>query len=211
VNVEVEERLDTIFKEDNNASLNEELESYPDNYPLIELKSLVLSLEWEITDEVITDFLMHINNLIKFYHDDKVNLTFLQILRSLGKYIDANRSKSHPDSIKILHSTFATFDHMVQEEKKSLPEKKQLLKSEVDKYNKLRRLIISNKLSLHGEKNQSSRILADSEIMKDERDDYLYRGSENNRLIISQQQFITKKTGGQNYHIQPVLLIILYL
>jgi hypothetical protein len=77
---------------------------------------------------------------------------------------------------------------MVQEEKKSLPEKKQLLKSEVDKYNKLRRLIISNKLSLHGEKNQSSRILADSEIMKDERDDYLYRGSENNRLIISQQQ-----------------------
>jgi hypothetical protein len=189
VNVEVEERLDTIFKEDNNASFNKRLESYPDNYPLIELKSLVLSLEWEITDEVITDFLMHTNNLIKFYHDDKINLTFLQILRSLGKYIDKNRSKAHPDSIKILYSTFATFDHLIEKEQMPLSEKKQLLKSEVDKYNKLRRLIIGHKLSEHGEKNQSSIISTDSEIMKDEITDYLQSESIKNTLIISQNQF----------------------
>jgi hypothetical protein len=185
---EVEGRLDNIFKENDNVFLNEKAKPYPDNYPLIELKSLVLSLEWEITDEVITDFLIHTNNLIEFYHNDKVNLTFLKILRSLGKYIGANRSKSHPDSIKILHSTFTTLDHVIQKEKMSLPEKRQMLKCEIDKYNELRRLIIGNKLSNYSKANQDTIISADSEIIKDESTNYSNLRSENNRLIITQKQ-----------------------
>jgi len=189
LSVEVEERLDSIFKENDNVSIKKGLESYPDSYPLIELKSLVLSLEWEITDEVITDFLIHTNNLIKFYHNDKVNLTLLKILRSIGKYIDVNRSKSHPDSMKILNSTFAALDQVIQEVRMSLPEKRQLLKCEVDKYNELRRLITGNKLPNYSKADKHPIIAAGPDIIKDEKTNYSHLGSENSRLIITQKQF----------------------
>jgi hypothetical protein len=184
----VEGRLDALFEEDDKASVNERFEIHPGKYPLIELKSLVLSLDWEISDKVITDFLIHTDNLIEFYSNDKVILMFLRILRALGKYIDANRSRSHPGSFKMLRSVFSTLDHVIQTIGISLPEKEKLLKTEVDQYKKLRQLIIDMKLSKLREKKQTSLISTDSKIMEGEKNDYLQLGSEHNGIIVPQHQ-----------------------
>jgi hypothetical protein len=184
----VEGHLNDLFEEDDKASVNERFEIHPGKYPLIELKSLVLSLDWEITDQVITDFLIHTDNLIEFYSNDKVILMFLRILRAIGKYIDANRSKSHPDSFKMLRSVFSTLDHVIQTKGISLPEKEKLLKTEVDQYKKLRQLIIDMKLSKLREKKQTSLISTDSKIMEGEKNDYLQLGSEHNGIIVPQHQ-----------------------
>lgn len=186
---EVEGRLDALFEEDDKASVNERFEFYPDNYPLIELKSLVLSLDWEITDKVITDFLIHTDNLIEFFSNDKVILMFLRILRALGKYIDANRSQSHPECFKVLHSVFSTLDHVIQTEGMSLPEKEKLLKTEVTQYKKLRQLIIDMKLSKLRKKKQSSLTSTDSKIIKSEENYYSPLGSESQGIIVSKHQF----------------------
>lgn len=188
MSAEVEGRLDSLFKEDNKESISKGFKSDPDNDPLFELKILVFSLEWEITDEVITDFLMHTNNLIEFYQNDRLILTFLHILRALGRYIDANRSKSHPDSIKALISAFSVLDHVVQSTTISLSEKEKLLKIEVDKYKKLRQFIIDMKLFKKGEKNQNSLVSTDEKIVKNGKTCHLQPLSEHNRWIICQSQ-----------------------
>ena len=139
---EVEGRLDALFAEDDKNSMDESVRIYPDNYPLIELKSIILSLDWEISDEIVADFLMHTANLIEHYSNDKAILMLLNILRALGKYIQANRSQSHPDCFRMLGSTFSTLDHVIQTKDIASAEKNKLLKTQLERYKKLRQQIV---------------------------------------------------------------------
>ena len=63
--VEVEDRLDDIFREGDTSSngLAESVDSK--DSPLRELKTIVLSIDWEITDEVMTKFIEQIGILKK--------------------------------------------------------------------------------------------------------------------------------------------------
>ena len=71
-------------------------ERAPDDYPLAELKNLVLSIDWEITDDALADFISQVNNLKVTYKNEKIVLMFLQLLGSLGVYIKTNRGNAHP-------------------------------------------------------------------------------------------------------------------
>ena len=153
---EVEGRLDALFAEDDKKSVDESIGIHPDNYPLIELKSIILSLDWEISDEIVADFLMHTANLIEHYSNDKAILTLLNILRALGKYIQANRSQSHPDCFQMLRSTFSTLDHVIQTKDISPAETNKLLKIQVERYKKLRQQIVDMKSSKLTDNKQSS-------------------------------------------------------
>ena len=82
---ELESRLDDLFGEDDKYSEGPVTEDSAQDYPLSELKNLVLSIDWEITDEVLQKFIGQIRDLKTTYKDDKINLTFLQILGSLGE------------------------------------------------------------------------------------------------------------------------------
>ena len=185
---EVEGRLDDLFEEDDKTSVFKKPEVYPDNYPLIELKSLVLSLDWEITDEVITDFMMHTENLIEFYKNDKVILIFLHILRALGKYIDANRSRAHPDCFKILNSVFFALDDVILAKDMPQSGKEKLLKVEIDKYKRLRQLVSNRKLTISREKERYSLTKIVPKIVKGKKIDYFQVKPERHILMISQKQ-----------------------
>ncbi|MBW2412540.1 MAG: hypothetical protein JRF72_22295, partial [Deltaproteobacteria bacterium] len=117
------------------------------DYPLSELKNLVLSIDWEITDEVMQKFISQIKDLKTTYKDDKINLTFLQILGSLGEYIKTNRGKAHPKTFKILNSVFSQFDEVVLNEDMQEIEKKKILRAEMNKYKVLREQISQDKAS----------------------------------------------------------------
>lgn len=185
---EVQRRLDDLFNCNEKTFVDSGIELYPDDYSLIELKSLVLSLDWEITDEIITDFMMHTDNLIEFYRNDKVILKFLHILRALGKYIDANRSKAHPDCFKILNSVFFALDAIILTKDMSRSETQKLLKIEIENYKKLRKLVSNRKLTKSREKEQHSFTKIAPKVGRSGKIDCFQVKSESRMLIVSQKQ-----------------------
>jgi hypothetical protein len=125
-------------------------ESVADDYPLAALKHLVLSIDWEITEEILADFLSQIDSLKATYKNEKIIFTFLQLLGSLGVYIKTNRGNAHPKTFKILNSVFARLDEVVLSEDMAEPEKKKLLGTEMNKYKQLRNQVSKKKAAKVG-------------------------------------------------------------
>lgn len=142
---ELESRLDDLFGEDDKFTEGPVADEVQDDYPLAELKNLVLSIDWEITDEVLINFLSQIKKLKTTFKNDKIILTFLQILGSLGEYIKTNRGKAHPKTFKILNSVFSRFDDVVLSKDMQESEKKRVLRTEMAKYKELRTQISREK------------------------------------------------------------------
>lgn len=115
------------------------------DYPLAELKNMVLSIDWEITDEVLSGFLSQIDGLKNIYKNEKIVMMFLQLLGSLGEYIKTNRGKAHPKTFKILNSVFTRLEDVVLTEDMAESEKKKLLRAEMNKYKKLRKQVSQKK------------------------------------------------------------------
>jgi hypothetical protein len=122
----------------------------PDDSPLAELKQLVLSIDWEITEEALAGFLSQIDDLKVIYKNKKIILMFLQLLGSLGVYIKTNRGNAHPRTFKILSSVFYSLEEVVLSEDMTEPEKKKLLHNEMNKYKQLRNQVSKKKAAKAG-------------------------------------------------------------
>jgi len=120
-------------------------ERVTDDYPLAELKNLVLSIDWEITEEALTGLLSQIDSLKVTYKNEKIIFMFLQLLGSLGVYIKTNRGNAHPKTFKILNSAFSRLEEVVLSEDMAESRKKKLLRTEMDKYKQLRNQVSKKK------------------------------------------------------------------
>jgi len=120
-------------------------ERVTDDYPLAELKNLVLSIDWEITEEALTGLLSQIDSLKVTYKNEKIIFMFLQLLGSLGIYIKTNRGNAHPKTFKILNSAFSRLEEVVLSENMAESQKKKLLRTEMDKYKQLRSQVSKKK------------------------------------------------------------------
>ena len=138
---ELESRLDDLFSETDGAQADAEDTDAAAYYPLAELKNLILSIDWEITDDVLEKLLQQIKDLKLTYKHDKIVLTFLQILNSLGNYIQTNQAKSHPKTFKILNSVFSSLDKVVLTRDMAETAKKKILRAEMNRYKDLRNQI----------------------------------------------------------------------
>jgi hypothetical protein len=142
---EIENRLDDLFGE-SDLQLAEATENNPaEQYPLAELKNLILSIDWEITDEVLDNLLLQLKDLQSSYQHDKIVTTFLQILSSLGSYIRTHRAKAPPKTFRILNSVFSGLDKVVLSKDMTEPAKKKILRAEMNRYKDLRALIDQSK------------------------------------------------------------------
>ena len=81
-----------------------------ENSSIKELKSTIMSLEWEISDSVMEKLEEEIRKLEILSQNDKIILAFLQLLGSLGKYIRQKRARAHVDSITLLHSVYESLE-----------------------------------------------------------------------------------------------------
>ena len=106
--------------------------------PLRELQAIVLSIDWEINDDVMARFVEQITTLKSTFKDDKIALVFLQLLNSIGEYIRVNLGRSHPDAFKILNSLFVQMDKVVNSNAMTGTEKKKALAVELEKYKNLK-------------------------------------------------------------------------
>jgi len=124
----------------------------PDDYPLAELKNLVLSIDWEITEEALAGLLFEIESLKNTYKNEKIILMFFQLLASLGQYIKTNRGNAHPKTFKILNSVFSSLEEVVLSENMAGADKKKILQAEMQKYKQLRNKVSKKKAATAGRK-----------------------------------------------------------
>lgn len=137
---EVRSRLDALFPDDapsgpegaNSAGSTDAAD------PIEELRNLVMSIEWEITDEVMTRFVEQIDALKLRYGKDRILVMFLQLLGSLGLYVRTYKAQAHPNAFKLIHSVYKGFDKVMNTDGLSASDKKKLLYVELNKYKDLK-------------------------------------------------------------------------
>jgi hypothetical protein len=151
---EIDGRLDELFAEDKISQKADGESSDIKEYPLKELKAIILSIDWEITDDAMNRLANQIVGLKKRYKNDKIVFMLLQLLGSIGEYIRINRGKSHPDSFKFLNSLFKKLDKVVRTKDLTESEKKKILSVEVNKYKVLKDKLSSGKHVTQKEKHE---------------------------------------------------------
>jgi chromosome segregation ATPase len=113
--------------------------------PLKELKSTILAIDWEITDDVLETFIDQLDGLLEQFEDDKVIHTLLRLLKSLGKYVRKHKSNAHPDTIKRIMAVYSALEESVANDGMSRSEKEKRLLEEVRQFQRLKALIVASK------------------------------------------------------------------
>jgi hypothetical protein len=113
--------------------------------PLKELKSTILAIDWEITDDVLETFIDQLDGLLEQFEDDKVIHTLLKLLKSLGKYVHGHKSKAHPDTIKRIMAVYSALEESVNNDGMSRSEKEKMLLEEVRQFQRLKASIVASK------------------------------------------------------------------
>lgn len=145
LNIQVENRLEDLFGESETNSPVAAEGGDLEYYPFRILKSIVLSMDWEINDEVLNKFIEQIDGLKDSYKEDKILLLFLQILRSLGIYIKVKKGGAHPNAFKIINSVFTRLEKVVLSKNLSEASKKKMLFAELSKFKELKgQIALSN-------------------------------------------------------------------
>lgn len=142
---EVEDRLQNLFGEEEPPEAGEINTADIKPHPLRDLKTVILSIDWEITDEVMTSFVEQVAALQDTYRNDRIVLVFLQLLGSIGEYIRSHLGRSHPDAFKIMNSLFVELEKIVQSADLTEADKKKILSVELGKYKKLKNQLIPSK------------------------------------------------------------------
>lgn len=144
VTSELESRLEDLFGKDEESTFIKDDVSF-DNSALNDLKAIVLSIDWEINDEIMDRFIAQVDNLKESYKEDKVVILFFQLLRSVAKYIKNNKSDSHPDATRLLNSTYNGLEKVLASQDLSGSQKEKLLLSEIKNFKTLKKGIAAKK------------------------------------------------------------------
>jgi len=112
-----------------------------DESPISRLRSLVLSIDWEITDEVLTQFNEELADLKDVWAGDKVNLVYVQALEKISRYIYQRKADAHPNAIKLLLSLYYNLEKIVSDHDLSETEKHELLTEDVKRFENLKKVI----------------------------------------------------------------------
>lgn len=102
--------------------------------PLKDLKSAVLSIEWEVTEQTTEKFDREVSKLSDLFAEDKIILGFLKILRFLGRYMSVKGVDTHYVSVKLLMSVYDNLEKALLTKDISDAQKHELLCEEVKKY-----------------------------------------------------------------------------
>ncbi|MBL0731679.1 MAG: hypothetical protein JJW03_02335 [Desulfosarcina sp.] len=137
---ELESRMNDFFQGNEVFAVGEDS---LDDSPLRWLKTIVLSIDWEITDDGLTEFIEQIDRLqTTFYRNDKIVLMFLKLLGSLGKYIKDKKTNSHPDAIKLLIVSYKSLEKVIISKGMTDVEKKIILASRARDFSELKAKMI---------------------------------------------------------------------
>lgn len=145
---DLENRLDDFFSDALPSEEAPSAEASPEadaQLPLKDLKSTILAIDWEITDDALNAFIDHVDGLMDPYKGDKAVTPLLKILRSLGNYLRAHKSKAHPDTIKRIMSVYATLEEAVSSDEWGPEAKEKSVLEEVKQFQRLKAQIVESR------------------------------------------------------------------
>jgi hypothetical protein len=103
-------------------------------FPLRILKTIIWSIDWEITDEILLQLNEELNRLGQHYLEDKTVFKFLQLLEAVGKYIKKRKGKAHPESVILLRELFNELERIVFMIGMSEVERKARLRKQIQEF-----------------------------------------------------------------------------
>ncbi len=113
---EIEKNFSAVFGDDDkNKNSDKSLEDLSFtalsglHAPLGNMKSIVLSIKWEINDQILEQLESEVNKLDLLYAGDRIIQGFLRILRFVGRYVQVRGFSSNQDAIALLLSVY---DHL---------------------------------------------------------------------------------------------------
>ena len=142
-NEDVIRHLDDFFSE--GIEFPSDMRSVKEGSPIGELQAVILAIDWEINDEIMTGLIEQTGRLKEVFKKEKILLLFLQLLGSVGKYIKTKKANAHPDAIQLLNSVYASFENVLFSKDMPQDEKKKILIFEVEKFNRLKEQLANRK------------------------------------------------------------------
>jgi hypothetical protein len=141
----VERQLDKIFPENNfNMITKRNRKNDHAFYPINKLKKIVLNLEWEVTDNLIEEYIEQINQLNGIFKDDKHVIPLIKLQYLLGNLIRTRKSDTPHYGFKMLRTLFNSMNRIVSDKTLNINIKKQIISKEIKRYYQLKRLIAHN-------------------------------------------------------------------
>ena len=101
--------------------------------PISRLKTIVLSIDWEINNEILTQFNDELQVLKDVWENDQVKLVYVQALEKISKYIYQFKADAHPNAIKLLLTFYYNLEKIVLETTLSDAEVKDILRERCKK------------------------------------------------------------------------------
>ncbi|MFN2354186.1 MAG: hypothetical protein ABR512_06645 [Desulfopila sp.] len=111
--------------------------------PLARLKSIILSIEWEITNTILRQFNDELQDLKGVWAGNKVNLVYIQALEKIGKYIYKEKASAHPNAIKLLLTFYTNLEKINSDDAIPAVEQKKILRQDIERFEKLKKQIAS--------------------------------------------------------------------
>lgn len=140
---DIENRLDAFFETDENEATAAAQQA---TVPQLErLKSIILSIDWEITDNCLSDLINETSALLPELEDDRLRHTLLKMLNSLGRYIRKRKAQAHPDAIKRILSVYASVEKISSPGTSGETLKKRIVAKEIAAFKKLKEQIDAQK------------------------------------------------------------------
>lgn len=106
--------------------------------PIAKLKAIILSIDWEITDDILHQLNDELQDLKDVWAGNKINLIYLQAMEKIGRYIFSEKANAHPNAIKLLLTFYHDLEKIVSSATMSEGEKKQLLLQDVKKFDQFK-------------------------------------------------------------------------
>ena len=135
---DIENRLDDFFDDSAPAP-----STAKPAVSLEKLKSVVLSIDWEITEACLTDLIGETDALLPQFQEDRIPHALLRMLRAVGRYVRRHKAQAHPDAIKLIMSVFASLEKIIDGPQTTEALKKEIVGKEITAFKKLKQQVES--------------------------------------------------------------------
>ncbi len=136
-----DKRLDEVLNQEDKSfgpNVDEPVENTRVVSPLTTLKSIVLSMDWEINDAILTEFVQELIRLKIVFKEDGIVVRCLQLLEAIGKYILQKKAETHPDSIRLLQFIYRDLEILLLSKGVSESARRSILADEIAQFKKLK-------------------------------------------------------------------------
>ena len=144
--VEIVKRLDEIFSDETKIKKSaKKTNKMMCINSLYNLRILLLSIEWEITDDILSKYLNETIQLQRLFQNNRYLKRLLQIQYFYGRFIKTYPNRIPLKTYKILYTLYNCMNNILANKKLSDFEKKKIVEQEIHRYKNFRKYLTNKK------------------------------------------------------------------